>query len=151
MAHEINNPLAFASSNVEVLERELGTILAILQRYRSGLGDLAAGPPRARGRDRSARNAGRHALPRGEPAEHGPIDPQGPEAGELRRCKTCEDLHNSIAAEIGEIDVNLALDQSLSMLGDLVNRNQIEVIRRFSELPCSNVPLHISIRSSSTC
>ena len=45
VAHEINNPLAFVSNNVAVLQRDLGELLEILSLYRQGEGPLEAATP----------------------------------------------------------------------------------------------------------
>jgi two-component system NtrC family sensor kinase len=41
MAHEINNPLAYVSNNVAVLQRDVPEVLALLDAYRSGRDALA--------------------------------------------------------------------------------------------------------------
>jgi len=45
VAHEINNPLAFVSNNVAVLQREFVQLRDLLMLYRSGEGHIAAGDP----------------------------------------------------------------------------------------------------------
>jgi two-component system NtrC family sensor kinase len=47
VAHEINNPLAFVSNNVNVLERDLGLLRELLALYRSADASLAAADPEA--------------------------------------------------------------------------------------------------------
>ena len=89
MAHEINNPLAFAINNVAVLERDLGVAC-------SGPGALSDGlrtpcgnaNPDARRRDRAAPGRGRPALPPGEPARRSPRRPGRGWAGSPRSSRT---------------------------------------------------------------
>jgi len=49
VAHEINNPLAFVSNNVNVLERDLGLLRELLMLYKSAEPALAAADPAAAG------------------------------------------------------------------------------------------------------
>ncbi|AGA27681.1 sensor histidine kinase [Singulisphaera acidiphila] len=144
MAHEINNPLAFASSNVEVLERELGAILTLLERYRSGWDILEQARP-----DLAAEIAQLEAQVDMPYLQENLLSmAQSTRKGLKRVAQTVQNLRGFAQldrAEIGEIDVNLAIDQSLSMLGDLLNRNQIEVVRRFADLPLIEcAPAHIN-------
>ena len=46
VAHEINNPLAFVSNNVAVLERDLRDLLGLIELYRQGEDDAGRGPAR---------------------------------------------------------------------------------------------------------
>jgi PAS domain S-box-containing protein len=144
MAHEINNPLAFASNNVAVLERELTGILAILERYRAGWDLLQQGKPELAAE--IAQLEGQIDLPYLQENLLGMT--QSASKGLKRVAQTVQNLRGFAQldrAEIGEIDVNLALDQSLSMLGDLLTRNQIEVVRRFADLPpLECAPAHIN-------
>lgn len=144
MAHEINNPLAFASSNVEVLERELGTILTLLERYRSGWDILEQARP-----DLAVEIAQLEAQVDMPYLQENLLSmAQSTRKGLKRVAQTVQNLRGFAQldrAEIGEIDVNLAIDQSLSMLGDLLNRNQIEVVRHFADLPLLEcAPAHIN-------
>jgi signal transduction histidine kinase len=50
IAHEINNPLAFVSNNLAVLQRDTGSLRALLDLYRAGDEALAAAAPELRGR-----------------------------------------------------------------------------------------------------
>jgi two-component system, NtrC family, sensor kinase len=50
IAHEINNPLAFVSNNLAVLQRDSGSLRALLDLYREGDEALAAAAPELRER-----------------------------------------------------------------------------------------------------
>jgi signal transduction histidine kinase len=50
IAHEINNPLAFVSNNLAVLQRDAGSLRTLLELYREGDQALAASAPELRGR-----------------------------------------------------------------------------------------------------
>ena len=65
IAHEINNPLAFAVNNVAVLQRDIEQLLKILSLHDRIDESLPASGP-ARDRARSFERRGRRALPRGK-------------------------------------------------------------------------------------
>jgi two-component system, NtrC family, sensor kinase len=50
IAHEINNPLAFVSNNLAVLQRDAGSLRTLLELYREGDQALAASAPDLQGR-----------------------------------------------------------------------------------------------------
>jgi len=144
MAHEINNPLAFALSNVEVLERELGSILTLLGLYRSGLGEM--GQVRSELAEKIAQLE--------EEADFAYLQEnllsmaQSARKGLKRVAQTVQNLRGFAQldrAEISEIDVNQAIEQALGLLGDFLTRNQIEVVRRYANLPLLEcAPAHIN-------
>ena len=89
MAHEINNPLAFAMNNVAVLEREIGDLLRIwsLLPARAGPTSSSARPELAAEIER-APGRGRPPLPPGEPAADDRGDPPGAPARRQDRART---------------------------------------------------------------
>ena len=134
MAHEINNPLAFASNNVAVLERDIGGLLRVIAGYQDGWDDLQEANPEV---------AARIAQLQDE------VDlpflqqnllrlTQATRKGLGRVAKIVQDLRDFAQldrAEIEEIDLNQALDQTLGMLNDSLAQQGITVERRSEPLP----------------
>ena len=134
MAHEINNPLAFASNNVAVLERDIGALLTILAAYQEGWADLQSTRPDL---------AASIQLLRDE------VDlpylqdnllrvAQATRKGLGRVARIVQDLRGFAQldrAEIGVIDINEALDQSLGMLSASLSQQRITIQREYAKLP----------------
>jgi len=134
MAHEINNPLAFASNNVAVLERDIGALLDVVAAYQGGLDDLRRARP-----DLAERVEGLQEevdLPYIQ--ENLVRLAQATRKGLGRVARIVEDLRGFAQldrAEIGVIDVNEAVDQSLGMLSASLSQHRIEVLRRYEDVP----------------
>jgi PAS domain S-box-containing protein len=144
MAHEINNPLAFASNNVAVLERDVGFLLQVLERYEEGLGELrGANPARA---EAIARLRDEVDLPYLQ--QHLVRITQATRKGLVRVAEIVQNLRNFAQvdrAEVGEFDVNESLNQSLAMVGDILARQRITVVRELGEVPrLEGAPAHIN-------
>lgn len=144
MAHEINNPLAYATNNVAVLEREITALLGIIARYREGAAVLKTGAPELA--ETIARLEQEIDLPYLQQNLIGIT--QATRKGLKRVAQIVQNLRGFAQldrAEIGEIDVNESLDQTLSMLNDLLARQQIEVVRDYGSLPpLECAPAHIN-------
>ncbi|WP_422924924.1 sensor histidine kinase [Singulisphaera sp. PoT] len=144
MAHEINNPLAFASNNVAVLERELGSILTLIARYQDGLGSLQTVDPALAGAIVEYQD--QLDLPYLQQNLVGIV--QSTRKGLKRVAQIVQNLRGFAQldrAEIGEIDVNDSIDVTLGMLSDLLARQQISVVRDFGDLPLLEcAPAHIN-------
>jgi len=144
MAHEINNPLAFASNNVAVLEREITSVLALIARYQEGWDALHGVAPELA--ESIARLQDDLDLPY---IQQNLIQiTLSTRKGLKRVAQIVQNLRGFAQldrAEIGEIDVNESIDQSLGMLGELLARQQITVIRDFGSLPLLEcAPAHIN-------
>ncbi len=144
MAHEINNPLAFAMNNVAVLGRDLGELFRLVTAYEEGHADLRKVRPDLterieQVRDEADLNYLRENLPRMTEATR---------QGLQRVAKIVENLRGFAQldrSEIAAIDVNVALDQTLGMLSGPIAENQITVDRRFEQVPtleCAGAPLN---------
>ena len=134
MAHEINNPLAFASNNVAVLERDIGSLLEVVSAYLGGLADLRGARPDLA--ERIAQLQEEVDLPYIQ--ENLVRLAQATRKGLGRVARIVEDLRGFAQldrAEIGVIDVNQAVDQSLGMLSASLAQHAIEVQRRYENLP----------------
>ena len=81
VAHEINNPLAYIANNLAVLERDIGSLLALVSTYEQAHDLLASHCPEVLGRDRSAERRMRLPLHQGEPGQ----DPREHAAGRQAR------------------------------------------------------------------
>jgi PAS domain S-box-containing protein len=134
MAHEINNPLAFALNNVAVLERDVSQLFRALSLYRQGELELSSARPDlgaaiARVHDEIDLEYLERDLPQLLRATH---------RGLVRVAQIVEKLREFARldrAEVGEVDVNESLDQCLIMLSDTLARQRVGVDRAFGELP----------------
>jgi two-component system, NtrC family, sensor kinase len=134
MAHEINNPLAFASNNVAVLEREVAALLEIVDSYREGWDALRIARPELA--DRIARM--QEAVELDYLRANLPELARSTRRGLTRVAKIVQKLRDFAQvdrAAVGEIDVNGSLDGGLAMLAEAMARRRIEVERRYGSLP----------------
>jgi PAS domain S-box-containing protein len=144
MAHEINNPLAFASNNVAVLERDIGVLLGLLTRYHESLDDVRrTNPERAEAIAQEEEEIDLPYLRDGLPRIT-----QSMRKGLRRVAEIVENLRRFARvdrAEFDEIDVNEAIEQCLEMLGEVLARQGIEVRRDLGTLPALPcAPAHIN-------
>ncbi|WP_435008544.1 sensor histidine kinase [Tundrisphaera lichenicola] len=144
MAHEINNPLAFATNNVAVLARDLSMVLTILGRYREAHATLEqADPETASAIRRLVDDADLPYL-----RENLPRLVESTRRGLGRVAQIVADLRafaNLDRAPIGEIDVNESIDQGLCLIGGQLARERIELIRDYAELPrLQCAPAHLN-------
>jgi PAS domain S-box-containing protein len=134
MAHEINNPLAFALNNLAVLRRDVAEMLGLLSLYheawtvpRDARPELAAAIENARGEiDLSYLG---ESLPHLLEATH---------AGLTRVARVVDKLREFARldrAPIGDLHINESIDQCLLMLSDDIARLRIAVECRLGELP----------------
>jgi two-component system, NtrC family, sensor kinase len=134
MAHEINNPLAFAANNVAVLERDIARLLEILACYRDGFSALERDRPELAAR--IAQLQEEVDLPYIE--QNLPRLTQATRRGLGRVAQIVENLRgfaNLDQAEIGVIDVNQTLDRCLGVMNNPLSQSQIAVERRYGALP----------------
>jgi two-component system, NtrC family, sensor kinase len=134
MAHEINNPLAFAANNVEVLGRELGLVLQLVARYEEGLEQLRSINPALAGTIAELQE--RIDLP--YLRENLPGLTDAARKGILRVARIVQNLRDFAHLDrsaIGEIDVVAAIEQVLGMLSENMARLQVAVARRFEAVP----------------
>jgi two-component system NtrC family sensor kinase len=134
MAHEINNPLAFAMNNVAVLEREIGHLLKIVSSYQEGWDELHRAEPELGARIKRLQEEAdlpylqENLLKMTRSTRHG-----------LNRvAKIVENLRDFARldrAEVGIIDLNQSIDQCLAMLTEAIADARITVHRRFEKLP----------------
>ena len=129
MAHEINNPLAFASNNVVVLKRDIGGLLRVIAGYQDVWGVLQEANPEVAWRIAELQDE--VDLPFLQ--ENLLRLTQATCKGLGRVAKIVQDLRDFAQldrAEIEEIDLNQALDQTLGMLNESLIQQGITVERR---------------------
>ena len=134
MAHEINNPLAFAMNNVSVLEREVGDLLRLVGLYQRGWADIKRASPELAGSIETLQSEA--DLPYLE--ENLPRMTEATRQGLQRVAKIVENLRGFAQLDrsaIAVIDVNLALDHSIGMLADSLSQQQVTVDRKYANLP----------------
>jgi PAS domain S-box-containing protein len=134
MAHEINNPLAFAMNNVSVLGREVGDLLRLVTLYQGGLAEIErVNPTLAKSIQALQSEAD---LPYLE--KHLPRMTDQTRQGLQRVAKIVENLRGFAQLDrsaIAVIDVNLSLDHSLGMLADSLTQQRVTVERDYAKLP----------------
>ncbi len=144
MAHEINNPLAFASNNMAVLGRDFAILLDIVARYEQAWPALDRADPEAAAAIARARDEA--DLP--YLVENLPTLIDSTRRGLGRVAQIVKNLRGFAhldRAEVGEIDVNESIDQGLGLLGDFLSRLRIEVVRDYAALPpLECAPAHLN-------
>lgn len=134
MAHEINNPLAFAANNVAVLERDLASLLQVLERYQEGLHDLRATNPVLADAIVKLQDEVDLSYLQGNLLQI----VQATRKGLSRVAQIVQNLRNFAQidrAEVGEVDINESINQSLAMIAETLTRQRVAVIRDFETLP----------------
>ncbi len=134
MAHEINNPLAFAVNNLVLLERDVVPLFRLLSLFQQGSDDLNASRPDLFSAARDLMEE--IDLPYLE--VHLPRLILSTHKGLSRVAQIVEKLCGFAQlgrAPIGEVNVNEAIDQCLIMLSENLARSGITVDRQFGELP----------------
>jgi PAS domain S-box-containing protein len=134
MAHEINNPLAFALNNVAVLGRDIGQVFRLVALYQECLDPVRALDPDRAGaiaafRDEIDIDYLQQSFPRLADAA----------ATGLRRVaqivQNLREFAQLDRAAVGDVDINSALEQSLVMLAENLARQRVTVARDFQPLP----------------
>ncbi len=134
MAHEINNPLAFAVNNLAILQRDIGEVFKIIAWYEHMSGDLCESRPEllaaiSRYRDESDLGYLEESLPRIVHSTY---------KGLIRVAQIVEKLRGFARldrAEIGDLEINECMDQCLMMLTETMSRLRITVDRRLGDVP----------------
>jgi PAS domain S-box-containing protein len=134
MAHEINNPLAFAMNNVAVMGRDIRDLLQLLELHEEGAADLRRNNPELSEKiDRLRADTDLAYL-----RENLPRMVETTRRGLQRVAKIVENLRGFAQLDrshIAMLDVNLALDHCLGMLTDTLRQQQVTVRREYQDLP----------------
>jgi two-component system, NtrC family, sensor kinase len=134
MAHEINNPLAFALNNLAVLRRDVDEVLRLLSLYDEAWSE----PPDARAELAATIDAARDEIDLPYAAESLPRLLNSTHAGLTRVARVVEGLRGFARldrAPIGELHINESIDQCLLLLSEDIARLRIAVESRLGELP----------------
>jgi PAS domain S-box-containing protein len=134
MAHEMNNPLAFALNNLAILQRDLDQVFRLLALFQEAWPDLQAARPDLAAAIAHLRDE--VDLPYVE--ENLPRLVHSNSQGLLRVGRIVEKLRGFARvdrAAIGEVDLHESIDQCLVLLGEDLARLRITVERRFGEMP----------------
>jgi two-component system NtrC family sensor kinase len=134
MAHEINNPIAYVTNNLAVLQRDVAAALEVLDKYREGRDSLARAEPElaaeaARLEQQADLPYLRENLPRlFQMALDG-----------LRRVrdivKNLRDFARLDEAEFNTIDLNAALQSTIEMLRHEIGQQRLRLETNFQPLP----------------
>jgi PAS domain S-box-containing protein len=139
MAHEINNPLAFATNNVAVLERDVAGLLRLIASY----GEVMAGSA-----DRAAAEAIESEIDLPYLRENLPELVRSTRKGLVRVAQIVANLRGFARldrAEVGDLDVDRSLEQCLDLLGDVLAQRRIEVVRQLGAAPpLECAPAHVN-------
>ena len=134
MAHEINNPLAFALNNLAVLRRNVNEVLRLLSFYQEAWPVPPDGRPELAAAIEVA--GGEIDLPYLE--ETLPRLLNSTHAGLTRVARVVEGLRDFARldrAPIGDMHINESIDQCLLLLSEDIARLRIAVECRFGEVP----------------
>jgi PAS domain S-box-containing protein len=134
MAHEINNPLAFALNNLAVLRRDAEEMLRLLSLYQEAWPGSGDGRPELV----AAVEVARDELDVPYLEESLPHLLESTYTGLVRVAKVVEKLREFARldrAPIGDVDLNESIDQCLLLLSEDIARLGIQVERRLGELP----------------
>jgi PAS domain S-box-containing protein len=132
MAHEMNNPLAFAVNNLAIVQRDLDLVFRLLALFQEASADLRAARPDLapeidRLHDEDELPFIQENLPRLVHSTY---------KGLLRVVAIVEKLRGFARvdrATIGEVDIPESINQCLVLLGEDLARLRITVDRRFGE------------------
>ena len=134
MAHEINNPVAYVTNNLAVLNRDVRSVIEVLRAYRRGADVLAQADPRLAAEVAELEAAGDLAW----------IEENLPHlfAASLKGLERVRNIVQNLrefarldAAELDELDLNAALASTLEILARDVEEKQLVVRTNFGQLP----------------
>lgn len=134
MAHEINNPVAYVTNNLAVLNRDVRCVIEVLRAYRRGADVLAQADPRLAAEVAELEAAGDLAwieenLPRLFAASLEGL-------GRVRNIvQNLREFARLDAAELDELDLNAALASTLEILARDVQEKQLAVQTDFGPIP----------------
>ena len=134
VAHEINNPLAYVSNNLAVLERDVRVLAHAAGDLREGRADPDGHRARTGARGKPPRLRIRLGLCQGE---HGQ-DPRSTRQGVKRVADIVQNLRGFARldqAAVDQADIHEALRTAVEMLRGRLDRRHIAVEQHFGDLP----------------
>ncbi len=134
MAHEINNPVAYVTNNLAVLNRDVRSVMNVLQAYRRGAEVLARADPSL-----AAQVAALEETADLEWVQENLPKLFGASLEGLSRVRNIvqnlREFARLDAAELDELDLNAALTSTLDVLRRDLDEKQLSVSTRFEPLP----------------
>jgi PAS domain S-box-containing protein len=134
VAHEINNPLAYVSNNLAVLERDLRGLALVLAAYEEGRPILETANPELA--ERIASLTLENDLPYIQ-ATLGPIL-ESTRQGVKRVSRIVQNLREFARldqAAIDRLDLNAAISRCLELIRGRLERHHIDVVQNLGEIP----------------
>ncbi len=134
MAHEINNPLAYAMNNVSVLDREVGVMLRLIALYQKGDGLLRQADPALADAIQELQDDVDFPYL----VENLPRLTASTRQGLQRVAKIVENLRGFAQldrSQIADLDVNQSLEQSVGVLADSMTQQQVQIVRAYGTIP----------------
>lgn len=134
MAHEINNPIAYVTNNVVVLQREFDTIMTLLNKYRSGGDVLSQAAPQlaeelAELEEESDVEWLEESLPR-------LLNACGEGLGRVRDIvKNLREFARLDEAKFDRVDLKLAVESTIEILRHELTKHTIELKTEFCDAP----------------
>jgi PAS domain S-box-containing protein len=134
VAHEINNPLAFVSNNLAVLERDVRGLALVLAAYEEALPTLETANPEL------AERIARLTLENDLPYIQGNLGPilKSTRQGAKRVSTIVQNLRDFARldqAAIDRVDLNAAISRSLELIRGRLERHHIDVVQNLGEIP----------------
>jgi signal transduction histidine kinase len=134
MAHEINNPVAYVTNNLAVLNRDVRSVIEVLQAYRRGADVLAQADPRLAAEVAELEAASDLAWIEENLPHLFAASLEG--LGRVRNIvQNLREFARLDSAELDELDLNAALTSTLEILARDVEEKQLAVQTSFGQLP----------------
>ena len=134
VAHEINNPLAYVTNNLAVLERDVRGLAEVLAAYEEARPTLESTSPEVA--ERIARLTAENDLPYVQ--ENLGAILKSTRQGVKRVSDIVQNLRGFARldqAAIDRVDLNAAIASSLELIRGRLERHQIEVVQNLGEIP----------------
>jgi PAS domain S-box-containing protein len=134
VAHEINNPLAFVTNNVAVLERDLGDLRELVDRYRNEEDTLKAARPAAAAEIRALRDR----IDLDYVQENLPGLLTRTREGLKRIQRIVSDLRvfaRLDESELNEVDLNAGIDSTITIIVGNAKKKDVTIERDLAPLP----------------
>ena len=134
VAHEINNPLAFVSNNLAVLQRDAGYLRDLLRLYREGEGALAERQPELAECIRGL--AERIDLDYTLNNLDGLMTRSRDGVRRIQQIVTdLRDFARLDESDLKEVDVNVGVDSTLNIVRNLAKKREVELVAETAPLP----------------
>ncbi|HPM79744.1 MAG TPA: response regulator [Candidatus Anammoximicrobium sp.] len=144
MAHEINNPVAYVTNNLAVLNRDVGSVMEVLQAYQRGAETLAQADPSLAAQIAELERTADLAWVQENSSRLFAASLDG--LSRVRNIiQNLREFARLDAAELDELDLNAALKSTLDVLRRDLDEKQLTVSTRFEPLPpvlCRPAKIH---------